>query len=130
MAGSVTRGSIGSKGSRVSCYLTVAGRLLVLFPQLPIRSVSRKIEDNGQRDRLKRIVDDLKVPDGFGVIVRTAGVGQTKAELQRDLRYLLRLWESIQRSSRSAEFPARVYREADLVIRTISPPEGSGTRRL
>jgi ribonuclease E len=81
--------------------------------------ISRKIEDSKQRDRLKKIADELNTPPGFGVIVRTAGEGQTKADLQRDLRYLLRLWEAIQRSSKETEFPGLVHRERDLVTRTI-----------
>jgi len=107
------------KPPTVSTYFSLPGRFLVLMPGVDSAGVSRKIEDDKQRDRLKKIIDELKVPDGFGVIVRTAGIGQTKTELQRDLRYLLRLWESIQRASQTHEFPSRVYQEADLVIRTI-----------
>lgn len=107
------------KPPTVSTYFSLPGRFLVLMPGVESAGVSRKIEDDKQRDRLKKIIDELTVPDGFGVIVRTAGIGQTKAELQRDLRYLLRLWESIQRASQTHEFPSRVYQEADLVIRTI-----------
>ncbi len=107
------------KPPTVSTYFSLPGRFLVLMPGVESSGVSRKIEDDKQRDRLKKIIDELRVPDGFGVIVRTAGVGQTKAELQRDLRYLLRLWESVQRASQTHEFPSRVYQEADLVIRTI-----------
>lgn len=107
------------KPPTVSTYFSLPGRFLVLMPGVESSGVSRKIEDDKQRDRLRKIIDELKVPDGFGVIVRTAGIGQTKTELQRDLRYLLRLWESIQRASQTHEFPSRVYQEADLVIRTI-----------
>ncbi|MEE8410989.1 MAG: Rne/Rng family ribonuclease [Acidobacteriota bacterium] len=107
------------KPPTVSTYFSLPGRFLVLMPGVESSGVSRKIEDGKQRDRLRKIIDELKVPDGFGVIVRTAGIGQTKTELQRDLRYLLRLWESIQRASQTHEFPSRVYQEADLVIRTI-----------
>jgi ribonuclease E len=113
------REPFAGKPPTVSTYFSLPGRFLVLMPGVDSSGVSRKIEDGKQRDRLKSIVDELKVPDGFGVIVRTAGIGQTKAELQRDLRYLLRLWESIQRASGTHDFPGRVYQEADLVIRTI-----------
>jgi len=115
----VVREPFHGKPPTVSTYFSLPGRFLVLMPGVESAGVSRKIEDDRQRDRLKKIIDELKVPDGFGVIVRTAGIGQTKTELQRDLRYLLRLWESIQRASQSHEFPSRVYQEADLVIRTI-----------
>ena len=107
------------KPPTVSTYFSLPGRFCVLMPGVESSGLSRKIEDPKQRDRLKKILDELKVPEGFGVIIRTAGVGQTKTELQRDLRYLLRLWESVQKSSQAGEFPGLVYQEADLVIRTI-----------
>ncbi len=115
----VSREPFAGKPPTVSTYFSLPGRYLVLMPGVDSSGVSRKIEDDQQRTRLKKIVDELNAPEGFGVIVRTAGLGQTKAELQRDLRYLLRLWESVQRSSGNTEFPGIVYREADLVIRTI-----------
>ena len=115
----VVREPFAGKPPTVSTYFSLPGRFLVLMPGVDSSGVSRKIEDSGQRDKLKKIVEELKPPEGFGLIVRTAGMGQTKTELQRDLRYLLRLWESVQRASRAAEFPGLVYRERDLVIRTI-----------
>ena len=115
----VVREPFAGKPPTISTYFSLPGRYLVLMPGVDSSGVSRKIEDTSQRDRLKSMVDELNAPEGFGVIVRTAGMGQTKAELQRDLRYLLRLWESIQRSSADHPFPGLVYREADLVIRTI-----------
>jgi ribonuclease E len=89
------------------------------MPGATSAGISRKIQDDEQRERLKKMVEELNPPEGFGLIVRTAGVGQSKAELQRDLRYLLRLWDSIQKASRATEFPGLVYRERDLVIRTM-----------
>ncbi len=115
----VVREPFAGKPPTVSTYFSLPGRFLVLMPGVDSAGVSRKIEDPEQRDRLKTIVQELRLPDGFGVIVRTAGLGQTKLRLQRDLRYLLRLWQSIQRASLATEFPNLVYREADLVIRTI-----------
>jgi ribonuclease E len=115
----VVREPFADKPPTVSTYFSLPGRFLVLMPGVDTAGVSRKIEDPRQRERLKKIADEIRPPEGFGVIVRTAGLGQTKLELQRDLRYLLRLWQSIQRSSRDADFPGLVYREADLVIRTI-----------
>jgi ribonuclease E len=113
------REPFAGKPPSVSTYFSLPGRFLVLMPGVDSSGISRKIEGVDQRERLKRVVDELKLPDGFGLIVRTAGIGQTKTELQRDLRYLLRLWESVQKSSKASEFPSLVYREADLVIRTI-----------
>jgi len=115
----VVREPFAGKPPTVSTYFSLPGRFLVLMPGVDAAGISRKIENATQRERLRKVIDELRVPEGFGLIVRTAGMGQTKTELQRDLRYLLRLWESIQRASKSAEFPGLVYREADLVIRTI-----------
>jgi ribonuclease E len=115
----VVREPFAGKPPTVTTYFSLPGRYLVLMPGVDSSGISRKIENTDQREKLKKMVEELSPPEGFGVIVRTAGVGQSKAELQRDLRYLLRLWESIQRASRAAEFPGLVYRERDLVIRTI-----------
>jgi ribonuclease E len=115
----VVREPFAGKPPTVTTYFSLPGRYLVLMPGVDSAGVSRKIEDAAQRDHLRKLVDELKPPEGFGLIVRTAGLGQTKMELQRDLRYLLRLWESIQRASKATDFPGLVYRERDLVIRTI-----------
>ncbi len=115
----VVREPFAGKPPTVTTYFSLPGRYLVLMPGVDSAGVSRKIEDASQRDQLRKLVDELKPPEGFGLIVRTAGLGQTKVELQRDLRYLLRLWESIQRASKATDFPGLVYRERDLVIRTI-----------
>ena len=115
----VVREPFAAKPPTVTTYFSLPGRYLVLMPGADSAGISRKIQDDAQRDRLKKMVEELSPPEGFGLIVRTAGVGQSKAELQRDLRYLLRLWDSIQKASRATEFPGRVYRERDLVIRTM-----------
>ena len=115
----VVREPFAGKPPTVTTYFSLPGRYLVLMPGADSAGISRKIQDDAQRVRLKKIVEELNPPEGFGLIVRTAGVGQTKTELQRDLRYLLRLWDSIQKASRAAEFPGLVYRERDLVIRTM-----------
>ena len=115
----VVREPFAGKPPTVTTYFSLPGRYLVLMPGADSAGISRKIQDDSQRDRLKKMVEELNPPEGFGLIVRTAGVGQSKTELQRDLRYLLRLWDSIQRASRATEFPGLVYRERDLVIRTM-----------
>ena len=115
----VVREPFAAKPPTVTTYFSLPGRYLVLMPGADSAGISRKIQDEDQRERLKKMVEELQPPEGFGLIVRTAGVGQSKAELQRDLRYLLRLWDSIQRASRATEFPGLVYRERDLVIRTM-----------
>jgi ribonuclease E len=115
----VVREPFAAKPPTVTTYFSLPGRYLVLMPGADSAGISRKIQDEEQRTRLKKMVEELQPPEGFGLIVRTAGVGQSKAELQRDLRYLLRLWDSIQKASRATEFPGLVYRERDLVIRTM-----------
>jgi len=115
----VVREPFAAKPPTVTTYFSLPGRYLVLMPGADSAGISRKIQDDEQRDRLKKMVEELSPPEGFGLIVRTAGVGQSKIELQRDLRYLLRLWDSIQKASRATEFPGLVYRERDLVIRTM-----------
>ena len=115
----VVREPFAAKPPTVTTYFSLPGRYLVLMPGADSAGISRKIQDDEQRERLKKMVEELNPPEGFGLIVRTAGVGQSKAELQRDLRYLLRLWDSIQKASRATEFPGLVYRERDLVIRTM-----------
>jgi ribonuclease E len=115
----VVREPFAAKPPTVTTYFSLPGRYLVLMPGAASAGISRKIQDDAQRERLKKMVEELSPPEGFGLIVRTAGVGQSKAELQRDLRYLLRLWDSIQKASRATEFPGLVYRERDLVIRTM-----------
>ncbi len=115
----VVRAPYSDKPPTVSTYFSLPGRYLVLMPGVDDSGVSRKIEDPERREALRRLLAELPVPEGFGVILRTAGMDQPKSELQRDLRYLLRLWDSIQRSSRETEFPGLVYQERDLVIRTI-----------
>jgi len=115
----VVREPYAGKPPTVSTYFSLPGRYLVLMPGVESAGVSRKIENEEHRERLRQVVHELQPPEGFGLIVRTAGLGQTKSELQRDLRYLLRLWQSIQRASKTNEFPGIVYHEADLVIRTM-----------
>jgi len=115
----VTREPFAGKPPSVTTYFSLPGRYLVLMPGVDSAGISRKISDGAQRERLKKLVDELKPPEGFGLIVRTAGLGQTKTELQRDMRYLLRLWDSVQRASEATPFPGLVYRERDLVIRTM-----------
>ena len=115
----VVREPFAGKPPTVSTYFSLPGRYLVLMPGVDSGGISRKIGDSEQRDRLREIIEELKLPEGFGVIVRTAGIGRTKTELQRDLKYLLRLWEVIQKGSGAGQFPGAVYRERDLVIRTI-----------
>jgi ribonuclease E len=115
----VTKDAIGDKGPTLTTYISIPGRYLVLMPSMARTGVSRKIEDEKERRRLKRLLEGLDVPPGMGVIVRTAGTGCTKAELKRDLDYLLLLWESFGKRLTLGRGPAPLYEESDVAIRTI-----------
>ena len=115
----VTKDAIGDKGPTLPTYISMPGRYLVLMPSMSRTGVSRKIPDDKERKRLKRILASLKTPADMGVIVRTAGVGRTKADLQRDLDYLLGLWESFGKKLRGSRGPAPLYLESDVATRTL-----------
>ncbi len=115
----VIKEGIGSKGPTLSTYISIPGRYLVLMPALGRIGVSRKIEDEAVRRRLRDIMYELNPPKGLGFIVRTAGSDRTKRELSRDLAYLLRLWKVIVRRIRKLPGPVDIYEESDMIIRTI-----------
>lgn len=115
----VTKIGIGNKGPALTTYLSIPGRYLVLMPDVAKLGVSKKIEDEEQRSRLKQLLTELQPPSDMGFIVRTAGMGQTKRELDRDLRYLLKLWHVVSKRAKKAKAPALIYQESDLVIRTV-----------
>jgi ribonuclease E len=115
----IVKDEIGTKGAALSTYVSLPGRYLVLMPGVDATRVSRKIEDEAQRRQLKEIVAQLEPPPGTGVIIRTAGLDRTKQELQRDMAYLLKLWETILAQGAEVPAPAVVYQERDLVIRSI-----------
>ncbi len=115
----VIKEGIGNKGPTLSTYISIPGRYLVLMPALGRVGVSRKIEDEDDRRRLRDILLDLHPPKGLGFIIRTAGTGRTKRELSRDLAYLLRLWKVIFRRIRKLSAPVDIYEESDMIIRTI-----------
>ena len=115
----VIKESIGTKGPTLSTYISIPGRYLVLMPGLNRVGVSRKIADEGQRRKLREIMNDLNPPKGLGFIVRTAGLDRSKRDLARDLAYLLRLWKVILRRIKKAKTPAPIYQESDMITRTI-----------
>ncbi len=115
----VIKEGIGTKGPTLSTYISIAGRYLVLMPGLNRIGVSRKIVDEEQRRRLRDILTELQPPKGLGFIIRTAGLDKTKKELQRDLAYLSRLWQVVVRRIRKLKSPAEIYRESDMITRTI-----------
>ncbi len=113
----VVRDAYGSKPPTLSTYFSLPGRYLVLTPFDGSQGISRKLSDKA-RERIRSVLESLPVPEGFGIIARTAGGGATKLEMQRDLKYLLRLWEKIDEASRTRA-PKLIYQERSLVIRTI-----------
>ncbi|MCH2113536.1 MAG: Rne/Rng family ribonuclease [Pirellulales bacterium] len=115
----VIKEGIGTKGPTLSTYISIPGRYLVLMPALGRIGVSRKIEDEDDRRRLRGILRELNPPKGVGFIVRTAGTDRSKQELSRDLAYLLRLWKVIVRRIKKEPGPVGVYEESDMIIRTI-----------
>jgi ribonuclease E len=115
----VIKEGIGSKGPTLSTYISIPGRYLVLMPALGRIGVSRKIEDEATRRRLRDIMIELNPPKGVGFIVRTAGSDRTKRELSRDMAYLLRLWKVIVRRIKKLPAPVGIYEESDMITRTI-----------
>jgi ribonuclease G len=115
----VTKAQIGSKGPRTTTNFAIPGRYLVLMPNSGQCGISRKIEDNKERDRLRKILRSLTIPEGMGVIVRTAGEGKQLRYFVRDLYLLLKTWDEIAHKIANAPDPTCVYQEPDLVGRTV-----------
>jgi ribonuclease E len=110
----------GNKGAALTTYLSLAGRYSVLMPNTARGGgISRKITNPTDRKRLKKIAQELEVPEGMGVIVRTAGAARTKAEIKRDFEYLLRLWENVRELTLKSTAPKLVYEEGSLIKRSI-----------
>lgn len=115
----VIKEAVGTKGPTLSTYISIAGRYLVLMPSLNRVGVSRKIEDHDARRRLREIMNTLSPPKGVGFIVRTAAVDRDAKELQNDLAYLLRLWQVVVKRLKRHSSPVEIYRESDMITRTI-----------
>ncbi|MEL7097850.1 MAG: Rne/Rng family ribonuclease [Pseudomonadota bacterium] len=110
----------GNKGAALTTYLSLAGRYCVLMPNTARGGgISRKITNATDRKKLKEIANEIEVPQGAGLIVRTAGAKRTKAEIKRDYEYLQRLWEQIRELTLKSIAPAKIYEEGDLIKRSI-----------
>jgi ribonuclease E len=110
----------GTKGAALTTYLSLAGRYSVLMPNTARGGgISRKITSAQDRKRLKTVAQDLEVPDGMGVILRTAGANRTKPEIKRDFEYLIRLWETVRDFTLKSTAPTLVYEEGSLIKRSI-----------
>jgi ribonuclease G len=115
----VTKGPIGTKGPRVTTNLSFAGRYLVLMPFSDRSGISRKIEEPKERERLRKVLRQLDIPEGVGVIIRTVGEGQRARYFVRDLRVLLDQWGKVDQAIRENPAPCRLFEEPDLVERTV-----------
>ena len=115
----VTKGAIGTKGPRVTTNLSLPGRYLVLLPNSDQSGISRKIEHGEERQRLKKIVRELTIPEGMGVIIRTAGEGKLRRYFVRDLALLLEEWKEIESRIKAQPLASCVFQEPDLVERTV-----------
>lgn len=114
----VSKDPIGSKGARVTSYITMPGRYLVLMPNVEHIGISRRISDEAERSRLKTIVDDIKLK-GYGLIIRTASEGSTEEEIKKDLDFLLLLWENVQKKKEKVSAPSLLYSDLDLIFRSV-----------
>lgn len=115
----VTKEMPGRKGAHLTTYLSLAGRYIVLTPGRTVNGISRKIEDDDERQRLKSIMSMLKLPDEIGFIVRTMAAGQSKRELSKDLNRLLRIWRNIKKRVKNAPSLSLLHKEQDLYLRTL-----------
>ena len=115
----VLKEGIGTKGPTLTSYLSIPGRFLVMMPQMDNVGVSRRVEDEEHRRKMREILDQLDLPEGFGFILRTAGLNRTKTELKRDLAYLMRLWKDMQRRLSAGSKPRLLFAESDLLVRAL-----------
>lgn len=126
----MTKEGIGTKGPTLTTYLSIPGRLLVMMPGMSRLGVSRKIEDDEARGKAREILADLNPPGEMGFIVRTAGLDRPRKDLQRDMNYLLRLWQQTKHRIKTCRAPAEIYQESDLVIRTLRDVYNSDVDRI
>jgi ribonuclease E len=115
----VTKEGLKTKGPTLSTYLALAGKHLVMMPWMKNYGISHKIEDEEERKRLAQLFDESKAPKGHGFIIRTAGEGASKKDIQADLKYLDRLWRAMQKRMDTEKAPGEIYLESDLVIRAL-----------
>jgi len=116
----VTKEERGNKGAALTTYISLAGRYCVLMPNTARGGgISRKISDLKTRNKIKDSISAIKIPDGMGVIIRTAGAQRTKTEIKRDFEYLIRLWQTIRKLTLNSSAPALIYEEGSLVKRSI-----------
>ena len=115
----VTKNPINQKGAMLTTFISLPGRFGVLMPGNTTKGVSRKIDEESERKRLVTILKNMKIPEGFGMIVRTAGKNATKTMLTADLKYLMRVWKEIDKRAMKDEAPSLLYREQTLAVRSL-----------
>ena len=113
----VVKEPISTKGARLTAHISIPGRFLVLMPFDNRIGLSKRIEDHEERDRIRKIIEELKLPQDIGFIVRTAAVGASQKDFFRETRYLLRLWQHIKYRSKKAAPPQIIHAEYDLILR-------------
>ena len=115
----VVKEAVGNKGANMTTFISLPGRYLVLMPGSDSAGISRKIESESQRDKLRSLIDSLELPEGIGYIVRTASKDITKTAVSEDLRYLLKLWNEIRERGQKMPAPALVYKDQDIIARFL-----------
>jgi ribonuclease E len=115
----VVREATGNKGALLTSYISLPGRYVVLLPNRPGLGISRKIENEEDREKIKNVIKQIKLPADMGFIVRTAGVSRTKQEIQRDYQLQLRLWKEIQKKASGSPAPLLIYQESDFGVRSL-----------
>ena len=113
------REASGNKGALLTGYVSLPGRYLVLLPNKPGSGISRKIEDEEDRQKIKNLMGQLKIPDDMGFIVRTAGINRTKQEIHRDYQLLMRIWKEIYKKANASHAPLLIYHETDFGVRSL-----------
>jgi ribonuclease E len=113
------REAVGNKGALLTSYVSLPGRYLVLLPNKPGSGISRKVEDEEDRQKIKNIMKQIKIPEDMGFIVRTAGYNRTKQEISRDYQHLVRLWKEINKKAKSITDTSMIYQETDFGVRSI-----------
>ena len=115
----VEKGERDNKGAALTTYISLPGRYMVVMPGSDSAGVSRKVESESERKKLKAMAAEMEIPEGIGYIIRTEALGRKMTEMVKDLQYLLDLFETIKTKGAVTKAPALIYQESDLVIRTI-----------
>jgi len=125
----VMKEPIDSKGARVTTHITLPGRYAVLMPTVEYIGISRRIENDEERERLRKIAEEFK-PKGMGLIIRTAAEGCTKADMEADINFLLKLWDNIRQKQKSAAAPKVIHKDINIIYRTVRDMFTKDTDRL